>query len=139
MALFPQSELDAIGAALEIKACVASLNQSGTFQDHTIKAWMGIHYGKMIIGTIGEENRMDDTVISDTVNTASRIESVCEKLDKTIIVSRALGALVAKDVRLQLAQKGIPVFRLRPLDAIFVKGKERPLQLYEVMDKGGAE
>ena len=139
MALFPQSELDAIGAALEIKACVASLNQSGTFKDHTIKAWMGIHYGKMIIGTIGEENRMDDTVISDTVNTASRIESVCEKLDKTIIVSRALGALVAKDVRLQLAQKGIPVFRLRPLDAIFVKVKEEPLQLYEVMDKGGAE
>ena len=36
---------------------------------------MGVHYGKMILGMIGEEHRLDDTVISDTVNTASRIES----------------------------------------------------------------
>ena len=137
MALFPESELDAIGAALEIKTCVDSMNHNGSLKDHKIIPWMGIHYGKMIIGTIGEENRLDDTVISDTVNTAARIESVCERLDKTIIVSRALDALVANDVRLQLAQRGIPLFRLRPLDAIFVKGKEKPLQLYEVMDKGG--
>ena len=137
MALFPESELDAIGAALEIKTCVDSMNHNGSLKDHKIIPWMGIHYGKMIIGTIGEENRLDDTVISDTVNTSARIESVCERLDKTIIVSRALDALVANDVRLQLAQRGIPLFRLRPLDAIFVKGKEKPLQLYEVMDKGG--
>ena len=139
MALFPESELDGIGAALEIKACVNKMNKSSISADHNLEVWMGIHYGKMIIGTIGEENRMDDTVISDTVNTASRIESVCEKLGKTIIVSRALEALVAKDVRLQLAQRGIPLFRLRPLEAIFVKGKEKPLQLFEVMDRGGAE
>ena len=139
MALFPESELDGIGAALEIKDCIEKMNKTSVSEGHKIEPWMGIHYGKMIIGTIGEENRMDDTVISDTVNTVARIESVCERLGKTIIVSRSLDALVAKDVRVQLAQRGIPLFRLRPLEAIFVKGKEKPLQLFEVLDNGGAE
>ena len=83
---------------------------------------MGLHYGKMIIGTIGEENRLDDTVISDTVNTSSRIETVCEKLDKTIIVSQELVDRIgnAKD------------FELERLEDVAVKGKEKPLQIYEV-------
>ncbi len=137
MALFPKSELDAVGAAMEIKECVKSLNKTELCNNHKIEPWMGIHFGKMIIGTIGEENRMDDTVISDTVNTAARIESVCEKLGKNIIVSRALQELGAKDVRLQLAQRGIPLFHLHPLEAIYVKGKEKPLKLFEILERGG--
>ena len=139
MALFPKSELDAIGAALEIKECVRELNKTEICGHHKIEPFVGIHYGKMIIGTIGETNRMDDTVISDTVNTASRIESVCEKLGKTIIVSRALESLMEKDVRIHLAEKGIPRFGLRPLEAISVKGKEKPLELYEIITREAAE
>ena len=143
MALFPKSELDAVGAALEIKSCTQEMNQSSVCQEHKLHSWIGIHYGKMIIGTIGEENRLDDTVISDTVNTASRIESVCEKLKKTIIISHDLQCFAQKNVRIQLAQRGIPRFTLNQLEAIYVKGKEKPLQLYEVLElankNGGAE
>ena len=82
----------------------------------------------MIIGTIGEENRMDDTVISDTVNTASRIESVCEKLSKTIILSQEL-----KDkIETESPYNGL---KLIPLKAIQVKGKQKPLQLFEYVEK----
>ena len=81
----------------------------------------------MIIGTIGEENRLDDTVISDTVNTASRIESVCEKLGKNIIISQVLHKRISQESTL-------PV-ELNELEAIYVKGKEKPLQLYEVTRK----
>ena len=139
MALFPETEIDAVGAALEIKTATAKMNNTEICKNHKIEPWIGIHFGKMIIGTIGEENRLDDTVISDTVNTVARIESVCEKLDKTIIVSQALEKLLAKDLRIQLAQKRIPPFRLNPLEAIFVKGKEKPLDLFEVIEKEAAQ
>ncbi len=143
MALFPKNELDAIFAALEIEQAVDEFNQKLFTKNHKIEVWMGIHFGKMIIGTIGEENRLDDTVISDTVNTASRIESVCEKLKKTIIISHDLQCFAQKNVRIQLAQRGIPRFTLNQLEAIYVKGKEKPLQLYEVLElankNGGAE
>ena len=87
MALFPKSELDAIRASLEIKENIKRFNESENQKNYTITPWMGIHFGKMIIGTIGEENRLDDTVISDTVNTVARIESVCERIKKNIIIS----------------------------------------------------
>ncbi len=122
MALFPKSELDAVYAALEIKSCVDDFNNMLSAKNHKIAVWMGLHYGKMIIGTIGEENRLDDTVISDTVNTSSRIESVCEKLDKTIIVSQELVDKIGT------AQD----FELERLEDVAVKGKEKPLQIYEV-------
>ena len=115
MALFPNSETDAVRAALEINDCTKN------------NTWIGIHYGPMIIGTIGEENRLDDTVISDTVNTASRIESVCEKLGKNIIISQVLHKRISQESTL-------PV-ELNELEAIYVKGKEKPLQLYEVTRK----
>jgi len=135
MALFPQSQLDAVGAAFEIKNCTREFNKKEICKEHKLESWIGIHYGKMIIGTIGEENRLDDTVISDTVNTSARIEAVCEKLKKNIIISRSLNELAAKDLRLKLAEKGIPMFTIEPLEAIFVKGKEKPLQLYELLEK----
>ncbi len=128
MALFPKNELDAIFAALEIEQAVDEFNQKLFTKNHKIEVWMGIHFGKMIIGTIGEENRLDDTVISDTVNTSSRIESVCEKLGKTIIVSEA----VVQKVEAAGSESSPASFKFERLEDVQVKGKEKPLQIYEV-------
>ena len=127
MALFPKSQLDAIRTALEIDDKIKLFNASEESKNYTITAWMGIHFGLMIIGTIGEENRLDDTVISDTVNTASRIESVCESLNKNIIISEA--------VHKKLLAERLNNLQINALEAIFVKGKEKPLQLYEITRK----
>lgn len=127
MALFPHSEIDAVRAALEINDCTNKLNTPQGPASHKLTSWIGIHYGRMIIGTIGEENRLDDTVISDTVNTAARIESVCEKLGKNIIVSQVLHKKLSEESTVQV--------NLTELEAMFVKGKEKPLQLYEVTRK----
>lgn len=127
MALFPNSELDAVQTALEIDECTKKLSGTETFMNHKVISYTGVHYGKMIIGTIGEENRLDDTVISDTVNTAARIESVCEKLNKNVIISESLEKLLKEELPAQI--------KLNELDAIYVKGKEKPLQLFEVKEQ----
>ena len=125
MALFPKAELDAVKAAFEIK-------ENNSYSEHKVNSWIGLHYGKMIIGTVGEENRLDDTVISDTVNTAARIESVCEKLQKPVIMSHEFAQNLV-DLNGQEA-KGMGI-KFVKLQAISVKGKEKPLQLYEVVKK----
>lgn len=127
MALFPNSEIDAVRAALEINDCTNKINTTEIADKHKLTSWIGIHYGRMIIGTIGEENRLDDTVISDTVNTAARIESVCEKLGKNIIISQVLHKKLSEEATIQVD--------LTELEAMYVKGKEKPLQLYEVSRK----
>ena len=127
MALFPKSELDALRASLEIKENIKRFNESENQKNYTITPWMGIHFGKMIIGTIGEENRLDDTVISDTVNTVARIESVCERIKKNIIISEA--------VQKRIEGERYSNLQINALDVIYVKGKEKPLQLYEINRK----
>ena len=124
MALFPNSEIDAVRAALEINDCTKKFNSLEICNGNKLTSWMGIHYGRMIIGTIGEENRLDDTVISDTVNTAARIESVCERLNKNIVVSQILQKKIAMENTVQV--------EVNELEPLYVKGKEKPLQLYEV-------
>ena len=125
MALFPKSELDAVKAAFEIK-------ENNSYSEHKVNSWIGLHYGKMIIGTVGEENRLDDTVISDTVNTAARIESVCEKLQKSVIMSHEFAQNLVDLNGQEAKDMGIKFVKLQ---AISVKGKEKPLQLYEVVKK----
>ncbi len=121
MALFPASEKEAVYAALEIKDFVRDFALSSVCSGHFVDVRIGIHYGKMIAGTLGEAGRLDDTVISDTVNTVARIESVCERLNKNIIVSQVLEGLVS-DCGLKFEH----------LESIMVKGKSKPLDLFEV-------
>jgi two-component system sensor histidine kinase ChiS len=125
MALFPGPVEDAVRAAIAMQRQVAAYN--ATRRDHgyqPIAIGVGLHTGRLILGTVGEAERMNSTVISDNVNLASRLEGVTKYYGASIVISGATLALLPADV----------AFKTRFLDKIQVKGKHEPVVIYEVFD-----
>ena len=80
--------LDAYNACIEMKNSLKDLNE--TFAKNglpQISFGIGLHSGSVLAGNIGAENRMEYTVIGDTVNTASRIESLCKVYNTDLLIS----------------------------------------------------
>ncbi len=85
MALFPHA---AVRAAIAMQKEMTTYNKHRARCDYPpIRIGIGIHFGDTIIGTIGENERMDVTVISDAVNIASRLESMTKEYAAEILVS----------------------------------------------------
>ena len=88
MALFPKDPDDAVKAAIDMHRQVADLNDHRREQGYQpISIGVGLHHGTLMLGTIGEEERMDSTVISDAVNTASRLEGLTKAYGSPILIS----------------------------------------------------
>jgi adenylate cyclase len=87
----------------------------------TIKIGIGINTGEMIMGAMGSEERMDYTVIGDSVNLGARLCSAAHP--GQILLSHMSAEYIQND----------PELRLRRLDPLSVKGKERSIEVYEVI------
>ncbi|MDX1960422.1 MAG: adenylate/guanylate cyclase domain-containing protein [Leptospiraceae bacterium] len=125
MALFPKSADDAVRSAIEIQNEVREFNweRRNTGED-PIKVGIGIHYGSVILGTIGEDERMEGTVVSDSVNLTSRLENLTKLYDCNILISM--------DTFLNLDSPEDYNFRI--LDRVKVKGKEQFVTVIEIID-----
>lgn len=89
MALFPGNPDSALTAALTIRDSLDQFNERRIDKGRqAIRVGMGINTGVLMLGTIGENRRMDSTVISDTVNTASRLEDLCKQYDTDLLISQ---------------------------------------------------
>lgn len=125
MALFPNSTNDAVDAAISMRLALLEYNnhrQNSGYQP--INIGVGIHGGKLILGTIGEEKRMDTTVIADAVNLASRLEGLTKFYGCGIIISEySFNQLENKEK-----------YHCRFLDKVCVKGKNTPIKILEILN-----
>lgn len=125
MALFPGPASHAINAALDLRLTLAEYNLHREKSGYpAIRVGIGIHRGPLMLGTIGENQRMDSTVISDTVNAASRLEGLTKKFLKDVLLSGETVDSMGADESAR--------FQLSYLDEETVKGRSRPLKVYAV-------
>ncbi len=124
MALFPHTADDAVATAVHMQVAVAGFNADRQLEGKpAIRFGVGIHTGLMMLGTVGEEERMDGTVISDAVNLASRLEGLTKVYGVVTIISRNTKDAMAHADR----------YRYRFLDTVRVKGKKDEIEIYEVL------
>jgi len=114
----PDHTLRAVKAALAIRASVENLYTELPPEAH-LAFGAGIHSGEAVLGLIGTEKRLEYTAISDSVNTAKRIQENSAR--NQILLSRNSYESVKDQVN------AIPV---APMN---VKGKTQPLDVYEVV------
>ena len=130
MALFPTPAQNAVDAAIAMQAEVRRFNEYRARQGKLpIAIGIGIHRGPLMLGTVGESERLETTVISDVVNVAARFEGLTKMFGAEIVVSGAVVAALDDRSR----------YRLRPLGEITVKGTSRPIAAFEVCDADAPE
>lgn len=127
MALFPEHPEDALLAACAMRKTLRRFNASRIAAGQSqIKIGIGIHTGTLMLGTVGEPERMDGTVIADAVNTASRIESLTKRYGVTILAS-------AEAIETSGFAQKYPL-HIRLIGRVRAKGKTSTVELYEVFD-----
>jgi len=114
---------NAVNAAIHMMNKLKELNIARKKQKlHRIDIGIGLSSGEVVVGNIGSPKRMDFTVIGDTVNLASRLEGANKMYGSQILISES-------------TKKGLMDKHLyREVDSVRVKGQNRPVAVYEVLD-----
>ena len=125
MAIFPESAEDTLKAAINMQQNLNTYSQLRITKNRSpLRMGIGLHAGSLIMGIIGDDERMDAAIISDTVNTASRLEQLTKHFGVSILVSdTVINHLENKEK-----------YGLRYLGLVQVKGKQESLKIYECYD-----
>lgn len=121
MALFPGKVEDAIESVMQIQKKLDIYNNNNISKKPLIMR-SGIHVGMQFIGIVGDKNRVDATVISKVVNTASRINDFTSKIDRDILIS--------EDVYIQL--EDVEKYNSMYMGSVKLKGKENFIGIYSI-------
>ncbi|MCB1176873.1 MAG: response regulator, partial [Leptospiraceae bacterium] len=125
MALFPDNTENGVKAAIQMQSELISYNiyrKSKGFLP--IEIGIGLNSGTLMLGIIGEQERMEGTVISDAVNLASRLENLTKEYGSKILISENV-------------YKNIPhpeIYNHRFLEYVKVKGKKESVGIIEILD-----
>jgi adenylate cyclase len=124
----PAHARHAVHAALKCHAKLAELNAgSAAFAGRGLSHRIGLNSGEAVVGNIGSRRRFNYTVMSDTVNVASRLEGANKYYGTAIMASETT-----------VAQTG-NTFTWRELDAIKVIGRGEAIKVFEPLAEKGTE
>lgn len=124
MALFEDAG-GALDAAIALQHEIRHFNQERARRYlEPVQVGTGIHFGRVMLGTVGGDDRMDTTVISGVVNAASRIEGLTKEYASPIIASQAVIAALPSGAK----------YGLRPLGPAPIRGAEHAVEIYEACD-----
>jgi class 3 adenylate cyclase len=129
MALFDRTPDDAVQTSVSMFKALRKFNEERLQNGYEpIRIGVGVNTGMMMLGTLGEEDRMEGSVISDAVNLAARLEGLTKLYKTQLLISEA----TFKKLTLE-------VFKTRLIDKVAVKGKESSVLVYEVLDAEAQE
>jgi len=124
----PEDGRSALMACLTMRQNLEKLNHVRAQRgEPAVWIGMGLHFGEAISGTVGSSDRMEYTVIGNTVNTASRIEASTKAFGTDLLISH--------EAMMQLQND----FIFESAGAAEVKGRSEPLKLYKVNGYIGAD
>ncbi len=118
----PQHGRNALVTGLDMLEAIKKLNKKFSSKGQPeIKIGIGVNTGEMNVGNKGSEFRVDYTVLGDAVNLGSRLEGLTKNYGVDFIVSES-------------TRHEVPEFEYRMLDIVRVKGKNRPVTIFEPID-----
>src|SRR6185312_5983714 len=124
----PEHAINAVRAALQCAARLPELERvQAVFPSRTLRQRIGINSGEALVGNIGSHRRFNYTVMGDTVNLASRLETANKYFTTTILASEMTKSLAAT------------AFAWRELGAIRVKGRIQSVKVFEPLAAAGQE
>jgi len=117
----------AVRAALRCQKKLREMNATlEPFKSRPVGQRIGLNSGEVLVGNIGSRRRFNYTVMGDAVNLASRLEGANKYFGTPIMASEATVELAG------------PGFVWRELDWIRVKGRDRPVRIFEPLAEGEA-
>ena len=127
LADFPSPKAAAQAAANAAREAVRDLEELNREKTDTadwrpLRTGIGLHLGDVFFGNIGAPMRLDFTVIGEAVNIASRVEGLCKQLERDVLMTAPVAALLGDGAE--------------PLGAQSLKGMQKAEQLFGL--KGGA-
>jgi len=111
----PDHETAAVLCAKEIQEKIKQANID-------VEIGVGVNTGYAVIGNMGSKTRFDYTAIGDAVNLAARLESSTKEVGEDIVIG--YNTINAKNFNSEII--------LKELESIYVKGKEKPIQIYTI-------
>jgi adenylate cyclase len=114
----------AVDAALEMRERLVALNILRTADGLLpLRIGIGLNHGEVLVGQIGAAQRSEFTVIGDSVNVASRLEGMTKEFHTDLAIGESVADLLDDS------------YLKRRLGRIQLKGKSKPMMVYEVLGR----
>jgi adenylate cyclase len=120
----PNKEKNACKAGMDIRLAMAREREKRLAENKkVISIGIGINSGPVVFGSVGAKERMDFTCIGDTVNLAARLEGANKEYHTKALITEAVHDKVKDD------------FLCREIDVMTVKGKNKPVRIFELLQE----